>query len=295
MATRIEHVLEQRRVLKVNSKSYFDKWEVYRDLSQSSRVGKYLPYTIKYTEEKDLYEFLEDYGEAYLKGVRGGRGEWIMRVRKRSNGNYQYSHFLDKVVVGEVETWEGLIQAINKFFGNRTFVIQKVIDLIRVDNQNVDFRAELQRDGNGQLNIVGVCARIGKSNSPITIHSSAYPLEVFLGKFMNYSDDEIGEMTEKVNEFVVSIYQELEEVYGGFGEIGIDFGLDRKGRIWFIEPNSKSAKVSLMKAYDKKTFHLACANPLFYAKRLYQDVDRKGGKRTWLYRNIYRTSQNSRT
>lgn len=293
-ASRIEHVLDQRKVLKVNSKSYFNKWEVYRDLSKSSRVSKYLPYTKKYKDERDLSEFLEEYEEAYLKGERGGRGEWVLRVRKRSEGKYEYSYFTDRVVSGEVSSWHSLMRAVRKFFGNRPFVMQKVIDLIRIDDRNVDFRAELQRDGKGKLNIIGVCARIGKNNSPITIHSSAYPLDVFLDKYMNYSDDEIEEMTERVNKFLVSIYEELEEAYGEFGEIGLDFGLDRKGKIWFIEPNSKSAKVSLMKAYDKKTFHAACANPLFYAKRLYQKVDRKGGKRTWFYRNIYRTSRRSR-
>ena len=34
----IEHVLNEHQVIKVNSQSYFDKWEVYRDLSQNKRL-----------------------------------------------------------------------------------------------------------------------------------------------------------------------------------------------------------------------------------------------------------------
>ncbi|MDQ0157915.1 YheC/YheD family protein [Robertmurraya andreesenii] len=69
--------------------------------------------------------------------------------------------------------------------------------------------------------------------------------------------------------YSITIYESLEKVYGTFGEIGIDFGIDQAGEIWFIEPNSKSAKVSLMKAYDQETFHQAFVNPLLYAKYLY--------------------------
>ena len=34
IAEQIEHILDEHQVIKVNSQSYFDKWEVYRDLSQ---------------------------------------------------------------------------------------------------------------------------------------------------------------------------------------------------------------------------------------------------------------------
>jgi hypothetical protein len=277
-STRIEQILDKRQVLKVNSESYFDKWEVYRDLGKNPLVNKYLPYTKKYTHERDLSEFFETHDEAYLKGVRGGRGEWILRVRKQSSGTFEYSYFTNKVVVGEVKRWKSLIRVIEKFFRGRTFVIQRAIDLIQIDKSKVDFRAEVQRDGSGELNIVGVSARIGKINSPITIHSSAYPLKHFLEEYTYYSEREIEQLIDKVRDFLISIYTALEEVYGSFGEIGIDFALDRKGRIWFIEPNSKSAKVSLMKAFDNNTFHVACANPLHYSKWLYQNAHDEEGR-----------------
>ena len=68
------------------------------------------------------------------------------------------------------------------------------------------------------------------------------------------------------------IYHSLEESYGSFGEIGIDFGIDSSDHIWFIEPNARSAKVSLMKAFDETTYHQSFLNPLEYAKYLYQQA-----------------------
>ena len=265
----IEDVLDEHQVIKVNSQSYFDKWEFYRDLSQINEVRKYLPYSVLYQGESDLRTFLKNNNEAYLKGVRGGRGRWIFRIRKKPEGKFEYSYYVNKMFTGQAESWMDLVRNIYKFFGERKFIIQKGINLIKIDDSKVDFRAELQRDGEGKINIIGVCARIGKSQSPITIHSSAYPIEKFLKEFMYYPDFAIKELMARVHQFLFTIYESLEKVYGTFGEMGIDFGIDQDGEIWFIEPNSKSAKVSLMKAYDQETFHQAFLNPLLFSKYLY--------------------------
>ena len=71
------------------------------------------------------------------------------------------------------------------------------------------------------------------------------------------------------------MYSALEKIYGTFGEIGLDFGIDKKGEIWFIEPNAKSAKVSFQKAFGRRTFHQAFRNPLEFAKYLYEKNEEK--------------------
>lgn len=64
------------------------------------------------------------------------------------------------------------------------------------------------------------------------------------------------------------MYQSIEQEYGQIGELGIDFAIDKEGKLWFIEANSQSAKVSLMKAYDAVNVEKAFLNPLEYAKFL---------------------------
>jgi hypothetical protein len=269
----VEHILDildEHQVIKVNSKSYFDKWEVYQDLSQIPEVSKYLPYSVMYKEDSDLKKFLKLNNEVYLKGVRGGRGRWIFRIRKQPNEYFEYGYHVNNMVIVEVKKWNDLVQKIHRFYGEREFIIQKAINLITLQDSKVDFRAELQRDGKGELKIIGVSARMGKWKSPITIHSSAYPIEYFFKEFLHYSEEKVNELMGRINSFLVTIYHALEKVYGLFGEIGIDFGIDQDGEIWFIEPNSKSAKVSLMKAYDEETFHKAFLNPMLFSKYLYK-------------------------
>jgi hypothetical protein len=223
-------------------------------------------------KRQDIASFLENHDQAYLKGVRGGRGKWVFYIKKVPENGYYYSYFTEELIEGRVKNMEELCEKIHVFFKNQNFVIQEAINLIQIEDSKVDFRAELQRNGNGELTILGISARVGITNSPITIHSSAYPLVYFLREILHYPEEKIAELVENICDFLALIYHTLEESYGTFGEIGIDFGIDTSDHIWFIEPNSRSAKVSLMKAFDENTYHQSFLNPLEYAKYLYQQA-----------------------
>ena len=229
----------------------------------------YLPYTRLYQQDRDILQFLENHREVFLKGVVGGRGKRIFHIRKLSGSGYEYSNYVGRLTVEQVGTSSELLQKVHEFYKGRSFIIQAPIELIKLGDSKVDFRAELQRNGQGELTITGICARIGKSHAPITIHSAAYPIETFFMEYMGYSAEKIQELTGRIHSFLLTIYQALERAYGMFCEIGIDFGIDRSEDIWFIEPNAKSAKVSLMKAYDHEVFHQSFVKPLQFARYIY--------------------------
>jgi hypothetical protein len=44
----------------------------------------------------------------------------------------------------------------------------------KYDNKLIDMRAELQRNGPGSLDIIGIPVRLGAPGSPITTHADAY-------------------------------------------------------------------------------------------------------------------------
>lgn len=266
---RIETIFSNHGVININAQSYFNKWDLYENLKQYPEVEKFLPQTQFYECDDDIAAFLENHNQAYLKGVRGGRGKWIFYVKKIPEG-YYYSYFTEELTEGTVENLESLYEEIHSFFKNHNFVIQEAIDLIKIEDSKVDFRAELQRNGNGELTITGISARLGISNSPITIHSTAYPIVHFLREILHYPEEKIAQLIENICDFLALIYHTLEDSYGTFGEMGIDFAMDTSDQIWFIEANARSAKVSLMKAFDETIFHQSFLNPLEYAKYLYE-------------------------
>ncbi len=268
-AREIRTRFEELNILKVNSKSYFDKWDVFDRLKEHEEARSRLPQTKLYTNDVYLLKFLNKHTSIYLKSLRGSRGLQVMRLEKLGENQYSYSYFHNEPIVGTVKSETELLRIVRAFFNQKDFVIQNEINVLTVDNCKVDFRAEVQRNENGELEAPAISARVALDKSPITTHSEAYPHDQFILNTLKYTEDEFLKLNDQIHEFLFTMYRALEENYGSFGEIGIDFALDQEGRLWFIEANAKSAKVSLYKAYDQSTVERAFSNPLKYARYIY--------------------------
>ncbi|TJY42589.1 hypothetical protein E5161_06970 [Cohnella pontilimi] len=258
-------------IKRINPIHAFNKGELYNYLSKDKYLRAHLPQTIPVKTMSDVRSTVLKLRKVYVKAVRGRKGLQVMRVDTLpSKSGYLYSYsIIDKLVRRKTHSMDGLLRAVRSFFGDRTLIVQKAIELVRVNNSRlVDFRAEVQRDKNNEIDIVGVCARVGKKYSPITTHSTAYRYEDYLYKlYPRYTSKQIRRLKNKIDDFLRQVYLAVEKNYGRFGEIGIDFALDTKGKLWLIECNAQSAKVSIAKAYGNKS-NRVFLNPLLYAKRI---------------------------
>ncbi|QGG48577.1 YheC/YheD family protein [Heliorestis convoluta] len=252
----------------------FDKWEVYRALNDLDNIQPHLPITMKYRRDKDLIDMLKNHPSLYLKACRGRRGYHVMRVARFDDASYEYSYFTmdDGVMTGKTNL-HSLLKVVHNFFQGSPFIIQQAIDLHSIDKKIMDMRAEVQRNGYGELEYTSISVRISKKNAPITTHGDCYRLEDFFTKHMNYSQEQIIALRNRVEDFLSALYRGIEKSYGPTGEMGIDFALDKKNHIWFIESNNQPTKASLIKAYDRKTIEKAFLNPLEYAKYLVMKMD----------------------
>lgn len=256
-------------ILRINPIHAFNKGDLYEALNQDETVRQYLPATKNVRSMSDIRKMIREERTVYVKARRGRKGTKVMRIKKLRKG-YLYSYsILGDLVRKRVKDRAALRKVINSFFGSRPLIVQQAIDLVRVsDNRICDFRAELQRNKHDEIDIVGVCIRVGREYSPITTHSSAYRYDTHLKEvFPHYSNEEIEALKEKINTFLIDIYTGVENQYGKFGEIGIDFAVDRNGQLWLIECNAQSAKVSIEKAYGLKARRVFL-NPLEYARTI---------------------------
>jgi hypothetical protein len=267
---------------KINPLVRFSKSELFRKLERDENIRPYLPYTRSVDRFSKVRKYVRKLGSVYIKATYGRKGTKVMNAIKRSEGGYGYSYaVINRLVRKRVDHFKDLKKVMEKFFRDREFIVQEDIQLIRIDhNQPVDFRAELQRDGKGKLEISGISIRVGQSNSPITTHASAYKMEDRLQElFPQYSKDEIEDLKKKIGDFVVTVYKGVEKCYGKFGELGIDFAVDKTGKIWLIECNAQSAKVSIAKAYGPEMRRKIYLAPLLYAKRILKRSRRKNRKK----------------
>jgi hypothetical protein len=253
---------------RLNALVAFNKGELFSDLKKDEIVRPYLPYTKMIEDLGQVRKYIRRYGTVYIKACRGSRGTKVMKVEKVKHDGYRYSYsVLGDLVRDKTRHFDSLKKKMGKFFNDRKVIVQEAINLVKVDhNRPVDFRAELQRNGKGDLEIVAVPIRVGQRNSPITTHGEAYHFSDYLVKlFPDYTEERINGLKKEIESFLIKVYKSVERKYGKFGEIGIDFGVDINGNVRLIECNAQSAKVSIGKAYGSKQIYL---NPLEYAKRL---------------------------
>ncbi|MGJ9381565.1 YheC/YheD family protein [Salipaludibacillus sp. CF4.18] len=248
--------------------SSLGNWDIYNYFSNLKPLKPYLLETVLYEGPEDLFYMMNKHQTIYLKGVTGRKGQNVVRVELLSNNHYQckyYDYTQQKIYTMNYEQLDDVIPFLDKFYKGKGFMVQEAIDLLELNNRRIDLRAELQRDITKGIQVGGISARVSQENSPITIHSDAIPLDD-LFKWIKLSSKEKLKIKKRIESFLCTVYKETEDKYGEFGEIGIDFGLTKDLEIKFIECNSQSAKVSLLKAYGEKTLMQSMQNILSYAK-----------------------------
>jgi len=268
-------------IKRINPITAFYKDKLFEALKRNKTMRNHLPPTVIINRWSDVKSTILKFGRAYLKAHRGRRGLQVMRIENTDNNRgYWYSFStLGKLVRKKTASLDGALKAAKNFFGDRRIIVQKAIDLVKLSNNRLaDFRAEVQRDKKGEIDIVGVCVRIGQPDSPITTHASAYRYEDYLPKlFPNLSEAKLKELKRDIQDFLYNVYTAVEGKYGKFGEIGIDFGIDGDRKIWLIECNAQSAKVSIVKAYGPEADRIFL-NPLEYAKTIARKHRSGGGR-----------------
>lgn len=256
----------------------FDKWTVHQCLARYKSVQDNIPDTVIYKSERDIRAMLVQYGDVYLKPVRGRKGRGVIRVKQKGE-RYSLSYYVDRgphsgLRLFELPDIDSVLTFASRIYNNNNFLVQQAIDLVKVDDRLVDLRAEMLRNTSGKLDIIAITARIGGSKSPITTHSRAVTLDHFLTQICGYNNEDSIRVEEDIRQFLSTIYKLIEVHYGRYGEIGIDFGLDGEGRIWFIECNSQSAKVSLAKAYGYEAVYKSFLEVLGYGKYAFRRQQR---------------------
>lgn len=255
---------------KINAQSFFDKLYLDEILSEYEDMKPHLPLTCAYSK-KGLKELFKESDTVYIKARVGSNGKSIMRVEKVSKNKYRFSTARNEIVTDTAHSFDELVEEIHYFFKKRPLIIQTEIDLLKIDDCIVDMRATLQRDGRGKLGITTYVIRIAQFESPVTSTASGsnvYSFEDFFKNIMHFSNYEIKYAKSEIDELLMKIYRHLEEYYGAFGEMGIDFGMDYDGKLWFIESNSKPAKTTIHLLKNDKVLHQAYLHPLEYAKYL---------------------------
>ncbi|MDT8718050.1 YheC/YheD family protein [Clostridium sp. 19966] len=258
-------------IKKLNPAYIFDKWVLHEYFMKYGDMALYLPYTVRFASTKDLLDILNKSNTIYIKDRTGNRGLGVVRVIKLPSGIYEFDYCVKNQRTDYFYSFRTLVNKLNNFYKDKEPIIQIAIDTLKINDRNIDMRATVQRNAEGQLEIIAFPVRVAIEGSHITstrTGSEVYDFKEFFRLNFNFSEKQLQSLTAKIKKFLLITYNRVEEKFGRFGEMGIDFALDKDFNIWLIECNAKPGKDTIYLCYGNDVVSRAFSNPLQYSKFL---------------------------
>lgn len=252
-----------------NQTGFFDKWRMHVELSKNERLRKYLPDTALYRGPADLERFIHSYGTAYLKPVGGSLGLGIIRVHRSAHVYVAAHQPGETLLIHRAAGISGLAQIVHKLTRRGTYVIQQGLPLARWRGRLFDIRILMQRTTGGAWALTKIFSRIappGRFTANLSRGGEGCRIDLLLRRVYGRHH---AALLRNLHAAGMEMAKEIEHTVPGIvGELGLDLGLDRRGRIWLIEVNSKPFLQMTREAGSARTLSLSVQRPLRFAKFL---------------------------
>jgi len=253
---------------------YFDKWQVQQWLASDEITKQYVPETILFESVETAAPFLYRFPDVYIKPSHGSLGVRIIRARRRGDGQVYYQ---DKLQNGSLQ--QGTLGSVSVFlkkfekrFRRGMYVIQETLNLMTWQERPFDIRLVLQKDGNGQWRRTKTFCRVaqaGEITSNLSTGGDAITVRQLLQEVLPDSK-QVETVMKEIRKVAADIPVVIErEVGSALGELGLDLGLDTRGRVWVIEVNAKPwKKPNIEESEYKELALLAFERPVQFARHL---------------------------
>lgn len=238
------------------------KWGIYQRLRRNPDLRPYLPETYRLRSPRTLFSLLRRWRGVYLKPSEGHKGRGVLRVRRIGPGRYavRRSYARGLLVCGKAR----LRSLVRRLTAGRRYLVQREIVVAPVGRSVWDVRALAQRNARGEWEISGLAARIGRPNSIVSnLHGGgrARSLEGLAAQFPGFS-----QLPERARQLALQVAQAVQAFSPLVGELGIDLGVDRRGKLWLIEVNPKPGRQAFRTIGGSRTRRAIYALPFEYSR-----------------------------
>lgn len=245
--------------IKVYNTGVGDKWTVHKRLLTNRKIAPHLPETHLVKSRNILSTMLSKYAQVYLKPANGSKGQDIIRI-SRHQGAYLVKSTNDtsgRVVAG----LSGLMTGTS----SRLRIIQQGIRTPG-DDRHFDLRVMVQKDRYNGWHVSGIAVRLGakgRITTNLATNGQAERLENTLSA-LGWTDDRIDRIRGEIKELALEIARSLDHYAQHLGELGLDFIIDTRGKVWFLEANPKPAR-KVFTLIDAEMRRYSVSRPMEYA------------------------------
>lgn len=208
----------------------------YRLMLKNPGLRKYLPKT-HWLTRKSVFKMLRSYSSVFIKPNHGSGGRGIIRIRRKQNG-YEVRYGRKRKIVSRHSLYK-MIQSCQK--ASRKYLVQRGLQLAKYKGSIFDIRVYMQKP-HSKWGISGMVARVAAPNHYVTNYHQGgrgKSLEKVLINTLQSNRSKVNATKKQIEKLSYQIAKTLGGRYSHLRELGIDFAIEKNGRIWILEANTR--------------------------------------------------------
>lgn len=251
-----------------NTCNRYGKDEIHELLEQHEELREVLPAT---TGVSGLKQMMNRYPDLILKPCRGSIGNGVMRLVRKGPQRWSLN-YLSPTMRRWISTpvYQGALpKMLRARLASVPYLVQERIPLAEIGGRPFDLRVTVQRGWGGDWQVTGLFAKLAPPGGFVSniarggeALSSSFALE------KAFSRGIAAHIRMAVETLSLVIARCLEQDLPGLADIGLDIGITKDGRIFFIECNGRDQRYGFHKAGLTEIWKESYRRPMGYARFL---------------------------
>ncbi|QYR20506.1 YheC/YheD family protein [Paenibacillus sp. sptzw28] len=211
------------------------KWAKTAVLLSHPQIAPHIPPTRMFSSD-NLRSMLNVHGMVVIKPVRGAGGHGVIKVSK-GGGGYQYTYYAK---ARHFAGFGGLYRSLNALRKGRRYLIQKGIRLATIGGRPIDYRVKHVKQADGSWAITAIVGRLARPGLFVTnLCRGGQQLTGSQGISRSISAGAVARKKREMRNLTRLSTHLLESRFPGIGQLGYDFGIDKYGKMWIFEVNTR--------------------------------------------------------
>ncbi len=229
-----------------------DKLTKYKLMKSTPELKATLPKTYSFSSQH-FQTLLQQYGKVIVKPSSGYGGAGVISVSTKDHKTYKIHH---GTTVSNIRGIQPATAYVKRKITGSAHIVQKKIELAKVKGRPFDIRVMVQKKKRSDWSVTGKLAKIAGSGYFITNVARSRGRVVPLSEAIQQSNirgKSTAAIQNNINRIALKAVKKLNAYYR-IHTVGLDVGLDPKGKVWIIEPNFKPNVSLFLKLKDKSMY-----------------------------------------
>lgn len=237
---------------KSSSISIKSKWKKTKWLLSDRTLRRFVPET-RLFNRTSLKRMIRQYRMVYFKPTGGTGGNGIARVVRISSGKFSVRKDWRTTRSASIGA---LFVRLKKIARGRSYLLQRGVHLRTSGGRPFDIRVTLQKARKGRWVPTVMFVKLGKPGKVVTNYHSGGKLAL-IGPTLRragFDESRIGRYKRQLQTLGLQTARCFNRRSSRFKELGLDVAIDRGGRIWILEVNTRPGISALKSLRDKSLY-----------------------------------------